>query len=268
MGTSSSYGGPKGKNPLLPKDFDDNDTTSESPDNEQTQTDEETEKNPNTVLWQNAKTQISRLIKDPSRSTKSALSSYVKAVRAHGGASKSAISTTANLGGFLSNISSQGIQNTLTQYKIEFEGRSTEEVLSELINRIAPIAETKEDLIARIALIDAIEELYEDVSENDSDLEKLDNLDENTFNDVMRTYISSYIFQRFLNDLESKFEKYSKNVGSALSLEKEIKDYISGVVDNKLKEQNFSNIDYSSDSVTQFINKIYADCYEVIEGAL
>lgn len=271
MGTSSSYGGPKGKNPLLPNDFDDNVAPSENPDNQLTPPFKKPEKSPNTDLWQNAKTQISKLIKDPNRNTKSALSSYVKA---YGGASKAAMSatsgitTTAKLGGFLSNISLQGIQDTLTQYKIEFEGRSTEEVLSELINRIAPVPETKEDSIARIALLDTIEELYEEVSENDGDLEILDNLDENRFNDVMRTYISSYIFQRFLNDLESRFEKYSQNAGTALSLEKEIKDYISGVVDNKLKEQNFSNIDYSSDPVIQSINKIYADCYEVIEGAL
>lgn len=272
MGTSSSYGGPKGKNPLLPKDFDGNDTPSESQDNQQTPPpSDEVKENPNTFLWQNAKTQISKLIQDPRRNTRSALSSYVKARGRASGAAMSATSgksTTAKLGGFLSSISSHGIQNTLTQYKIEFEGRSTEEVLNELINRIAPVPETKEDSIARNALLDAIEVLYEEVSDNDGNLEILDNLDENTFNDVMRTYISSYIFQRFLNDLESRFEEYSQNTESALGLEKEIKEYIAGVVDNKLKEQSFSNMDYSSDSVIQTINKIYADCYEVIEGAI
>lgn len=271
MGTSSSYGGPKGKNPLLPTDFNGNDTPSENQDNQQTTPSEEVKVNPNTVLWQNAKTQISKLIQDPRRNTGSALSSYIKA---HGGASRAAMSaasgksTTAKLGRFLSSISSQGIQNTLSLYKIKFEGQSAEKVLNELINRIAPVPETKEDSIARNALLDAIEELYEEVSENDGNLEILDNLDENTFNEVMRTYISSYIFQRFLNDLESRFEEYSQNTESALSLEKEIKEYIAGVVDNKLKEQSFSNMDYSSDSVIQAINKIYADCYEVIEGAI
>ncbi|MGR3178800.1 MAG: hypothetical protein ACUZ8E_12160 [Candidatus Anammoxibacter sp.] len=125
MGTSSSYGGPKGKNPLLPNDFDGNGTPSENPDSPQPQPPEDIAKNPNAVLWQNAKTQISRLIGDSNRNTKSALSSYVKA---HGGAKKAAYSaisgktTTAKLGGFLSSLSSQGIQNTLNQFKIEFIG--------------------------------------------------------------------------------------------------------------------------------------------------
>ena len=271
MGTSSSYGGPKGKNPLLPKDFDDNDTSSDNPDNQEPQSPENIEKNPNTILWQNAKTQISKLIGDSNRNTKSALSSYVKA---HGGARKAAESaksgkaTTARLGGFLSNISSQGIHNTLRQYNIEFEGRNVEEVLSDLINEIAPVPETKEDSIARNALLDAIEELYEDVSENDGNLETLDSLDENTFNDVMRTYISSYVFQRFLNDLESRFEEHSQNTGSALNLEKEIKEYIAGVVDNKLNDKDLASLNYSASSTTQTINEIYSECYEVIEGAL
>jgi hypothetical protein len=281
MGTSSSYGGPMGKNPLLPDDFEDannpsgspeeGDTPSNGPNDQQTPPAEEVDVNQNTDLWKNAKTQVSRLIKDSSRSTGNALSSYVKA---HGGSSRAAATavsgklTTTRLGGFLSNISSQGIQNTLTEYKIKFEGRSTEEVLSELINKIAPVPETKEDSIARNALSDAIEVLYEDVNENGGDIEILDNLDEDTFNDIMRTYISSYIFQRFLSDLESRFEAYSQDSTSALDLEKEIKEYISGVVDNKLKAENFSNFDYSSDSVSNTIDEVYADCYDVIEGAI
>lgn len=270
MGTSNSYGGPKGKNPLLPNDFDDNETPSESPDAQQPQPPEGTEKNPNTVHWQNAKTQISKLISGSNRNTNSALSSYVKA---HGGARKAAYSatsgktTTAKLGGFLSSISSQGIKNTLNQFKIEFAGRNVEDVLGELINKIAPAPNTKEDAVARNALLDAMEILYDKVTEN-NDINSLDNLDEEKFNFVMNKYIASYIFQRFLNDLESRFEEHSENVGSALNIENEIKEYISGVVDNELKDRNIFALDYTSKAVLGIINGIYKDCYSVIEGAL
>lgn len=271
MGTSSSYGGPKGKNPLLPNDFNGNETPSENPDAQQPQPLKDTAKNPNTVLWQNAKTQISRLIGGSNRNTNAALSSYVKA---HGGASKAAYSaisgktTTAKLGGFLSSISSQGIQNTLNQFKIEFIGRNVAEVLGDLINKIAPAPNTKEDAVARNALLDAVEILYEEVAENNDDINSLNNLDEEKFNTVMNKYIASYIFQRFLNDLESRFEEHSQNEGSALKIENEIKGYISGVVDNELKDRNMPTFDYTSIAVLKIINEIYADCYSVIEGAL
>jgi hypothetical protein len=271
MGTSSSYGGPKGKNPLLPNDFDDNETPSDNPAAQHIQPSEDTEKNPNTILWQNAKTQISKLIKNSNRNTISALSSYVKA---HGGTNSAASSatsgrmTTVKLGRVLSSISSQGIQNTLKQFKIEFMGRSVDEVLGDLINKIAPTPNTKEDTVARNALLDALEILYEEVDENNDDINFLDNLDEEKFNAVMNKYIASYIFQRFLNDLESRFEEYAQNEGSALNIENEIKEYISGVVDNELKDQNMSLLDYTSETVMEIINKIYTDCYSVIEGVL
>jgi hypothetical protein len=271
MGTSSSYGGPKGKNPLLPDDFNDDESTSpDNQDNSQDQSPESIDQTP-TELWKNAKTQISKLIGGSVKNTGSTLSAYVKA---HGGARQASASakagktTTVKLGGFLSSMSSQGFNNTLTEYGIDFEGRSAEEVLSDLINKIAPSPNTKEDAVARNALLDAMEILYEEIAESDNDLNVLDNMDKDKFNDVMNTYISSYIFQRFLSELESRFEEHATNTGSALNIENNIKEYISGVVDNKLKDQNLSRLDYSADTVNRIISEIYTNCYDVIEGAL
>ncbi|MGR3178801.1 MAG: hypothetical protein ACUZ8E_12165 [Candidatus Anammoxibacter sp.] len=141
-------------------------------------------------------------------------------------------------------------------------------MLGDLINKIAPAPNIKENAVARNALLDAMEILYEEVTENNDDINSLDNLDEEKFNTVMNKYIASYIFQRFLNDLESRFEEYSQNAGSALHVEAEIKEYISGVVDNKLKDHNMSAFDYTSTAVQNIINEIYTNCYSVIEGAL
>ena len=141
-------------------------------------------------------------------------------------------------------------------------------MLSDLVNKLAPVPKTKEDSIARNALLDVTVELYEKISENNGDLNILDRLDESIFNDVMKTYISSYIFQRFLNDLESRFEIYAQNSQSTLKLEEEIKEYICGVVENKLNRKKFSTMDYTTNSINQTIEDIYADCYEVIEGAI
>ena len=273
MGTSSSYGGPKGKNPLLPKDFEDNDKNNDK-NTSDSQNDAEIDLpniNDNTERWRTVKTLSSKLAKGSVKNYRKVLSSYVKAYGGNKRAASSAKAgktTAIKLGGFLSGISQQGVQKTFNKYGIEYEGKTVEEVLSAIVNKIAPSGNTKEEAVARNAIIDVIDALYDEIENSDGDLNILENLDDNSFNNLMQKYISSYIFQRFLNDLESRFEEYSKSTESALSLEKEIKEYISGIVDNKLKEQNFSKIDYSSDSVIQTINKIYADCYDVIEGAL
>ena len=210
-------------------------------------------------------------INDSVKNKREVLSKYVKA---HGGAKKAASSaiagktTAKNLGGFLSGISEQGIYNTFKQYGIDYEGKSVEEVLSEIVNKIAPAGKNKEEVVARIAIIDVIEALYEEIEKNNGDLSLLENLNEEQFNNIMRKYISTYIFQRFLNELESRFEKHAKNAGTALEIENDIKEYISGVVDNKLQGTNFTNFDYSDENIIQTIENIYEECYEVIEDIL
>jgi len=265
MGTSSSHGGPMGKNPLLPKDFNDEPVDGNKvPDNIPLE-------NPKIEAWKNAKTQVSKLISNSDRSTESALSSYVKAHGGGKGAASSAISgktTTVKLGNFLSSTSSQGVRATLDQYQIQYINRTVQEVLSDIVNKIAPSPNTKEDAVARNALIDTMEILYDEIDENDGNIEILDRLDSEKINELMNTYISSYIFQRFLSEMESRFEIYATNEGSALSIENEIKEYICGAVDNKLADRDFANIDFTSKTVLETINEIYEECYSIIEGVI
>lgn len=265
MGTSSSHGGPKGKNPLLPKDFND------EPFDGNKVPDSDPLENQKTEAWKNAKTQVSKLISNTDRNTETALSAYVKAHGGGKGAAGAAISgkaTTVNLGNFLASTSSQGFRTTLDQYQIQYENRTVQEVLSDIVNKIAPSPNTKEDAVARNALIDTMEILYDEIEDNDGNINILDNLNSEKFNELMNTYISSYIFQKFLSEMESRFEKYASNEGSALSIENEIKEYISGTVDNKLADRDFSNINFTSKTVMETINQIYEECYSVIEGAI
>ena len=273
MGTSSSYGGPKGKNPLLPNDFDDNGSNNGSAsENLNNIEDEQTTINsPNTQLWTTAKTLTSKLIKGSVKKNRPVLSKYVKAL---GGAKKAASSakagkvTAIKLGSFISGISSKGIQETFKQYGIEYEGKTAEEVLPEIVNKIAPTGNTKEEVVARLAIGDVIDVLYEEIEKNNGDLNSIETLNNEQFNDIMRKYISAYIFQRFLNDLESRFEENAKSMGSTLQIENDIKEYISGVVDNKLKDKDFAKLDFSSTTIHNIIENIYIECYEVIEDTL
>jgi len=279
MGTSSSYGGPKGKNPLLPSDFDANNSDSNN-----TEDNSPNKDNPNdnpdlsksninsTQLWGNVKKQFSSLAKRPSNSKlKSALSSYVKA---NGGSSKTAIGsnsgriTTRNVGQFFSSVNSSGIYKTFEKYHISYTGKNIEDILGDVINALAPIPNTKEDSIAKNALLDTLESVYKEIIESGEDIESMDNLDSESFNDLMQTYITSYIYQKVLNDLESRFEEYSKSVGSTLKLEEDIKEYINGVVVNVTQDTNFESMDFSSNQTESIISDIYKDCFEVIEKEL
>jgi hypothetical protein len=113
-----------------------------------------------------------------------------------------------------------------------------------------------------------MELLYEKISENYGNLDLLDQLDKETFNEMMEAYISFYIYERLLSDLESRIEIYAQDSQSALDIEEKIKEYIKGNVKNKLNDKDFSEIDYNANSIQEIIEQIYSDCYEVIEGSI
>lgn len=68
-----------------------------------------------------------------------------------------------------------------------------------------------------------------------------------------------------LNDLQSRFEKYAEDSQSALEKEKELEEYIKESVNVKLNKVTFNKLNYNDSSIDSIINKIYIECYEVLE---
>lgn len=262
MGTSSIYNGPKDQNALLPEGFE------EEYNKEVEKTQEETE-----VLapWQAAKTSMSQFINGTHGNRSRVLRSYTRALggsRNIASIVRNGVRSAVNLGSLLSSISSEGIESTLQSLSISFRGRSVEELFSTLVNVLAPESNTKEDIVARKASVEALSQLYEFVEQNEMEIEILDTLDGFLFNRVMSTFISSFIFERLLNDLESRFEKYASNVELAISKEVEVKDYVQQNTEIRLSKIDFKNIDYNQNNVEDIFEEIYIKCYEILEGYL
>ncbi|HPT72197.1 MAG TPA: hypothetical protein PLE74_07940 [Candidatus Cloacimonadota bacterium] len=283
MGTSESFSGPK--RPLLPSDFDEdldkilhlpfellspnNPDSENNEENVNQEEREDAEGNQNNIpSWRSTKTRIARYANGQTDNYRPVLSSYVKS---HGGArnasktSKAGIYTTIRFGYFLDNVSKSGIHKYLEENHIEYEGRKASDILSEIINNIAPSPDTKEDAIARNALLDTMQELLEKFNLS-GDIEILNNMNGNNINYILATYISSYIYHRILSDLEMRFEKYSKSPKEAKRKEKDIKEYISGTVEGVIKKINPSQYNYTKSSIKKLITDLYYGCYKAIEG--
>jgi hypothetical protein len=274
------YTGPS-KSPLLPDDFEespspdfpDGDGDQEEP-NSDSQNDNNSDvgqQNSNEdTNWRNAKNFMSRFASGSSSNHKRAVSSYVKA---HGGArnaAKSAIGgvrSTAGFGQFLTNSSSQGVRKTLSQYQIEYEGRTAKDILADLINHLAPVPITKEDSVARKALIRTMEILYEKIDDENKDISTLDKIDKDLLNEMIPIQIESYIYERIINDLGSRIETKSSSPSDALSKENEIKEYINSKVETTLKDKDFSQINFSG-SMNKDVENLYKQCYKVMEDML
>lgn len=287
MGTSSMYSGPS-KNPLLPRGFEDtsssNPTDNENPteSNEDNQngnndTDNNNDSNNNQQNtnsendnWSTAKSNMSRYASGTSNNYKKAVSSYVKA---HGGAKNAAktasggIRSTANFGRFIINSSNQGIRETLSQYQIDYEGRTAKDILTDVINKLAPIPITKEDSVARKALIRTMEVLYEKIEDENKDISTLDKIDKALLNEMIPIQIESYIYERIINDLGSRIETNSSSPADAINKENELKEYINSKVEATLKGTDFSKLDFTK-NIEKEVASLYNQCYKVMEDML
>lgn len=258
MGTSSMYGGPTDKNPLLPDDFEDEAIDPKQMDEK------------NKMLWKSAKHNMTNYVKGKdSGSPQKVMRSYY---RAGGRASKlantssSGINAIASLGNLLKSVQSQGLTYTLDNLKVSWRGKSVQVVLSELVNVISPEAATKEDIVARKALIDTTSEIYKIMEKNNSDIDSLDALDDSMIEILLCNFISTYIFERILSDLGHSFEKHLDNTLKAKRLEKNLKDYIKSSIDSKLGDSRLANIDYEHPDVKDIITKVFQDCYYIFGG--
>lgn len=270
MGTSSIYNGPKDKNPLLPDGFEDEYNKTPDDEGEEGDIEDKTKHEERPVgSWQETKKAMSQYITGSNNNRGRVIRNYVKATGGSKVASVKAVSgkkSTVSLGQFLSSITTDGIIKTLEKLKIEFSGKSVEMLLSEIVNVIAGSSNAKEDIVAKNATIEAMSHLYEYIEENGMTLETLDTLNEEIFNEVMSAFVNSYLIERMLNDLHSRFEKYANNPKEAIDKENELGDYIKEAVELKLKEVSFNKLDYHDSSIHTVIEETFRECYEVLEG--
>lgn len=277
MGTSSMYGGPGGgpprENPLLPQDFNPEAPEQPQPDPDQDpqegQNPKEGDEAPETVetnpapqtTWQSAKTSMSKFASGSAGSAASSVSSYVKAYGGAKSASRSmpaGIRTTIGLGNFVNSVASSSFRETLDGYHIDYDGKSATEVFTQLISVLAPSPITREDSIARKALILTMEELYEQIEDNNVDL--LD-LDASGLNFIVPCYVKFFINERLLNDLGSRVESSNVTAERAIEIEKELREYIDSKVDVVFTGKDFSNTTFTTDEV----ESLYNQCYTAME---
>ena len=258
MGTSSIYNGKMDKNPLLPDDYDTNGE----------QENEKSQDSPK-VSWQTVKTDMSKYINSGGRSgsVKHIARQYVKA---SGGSKRlldqslSGMKTAGNIGNFLNGIKAEGIAITLEKFGIAYTGRSVHEVFSELVSAVSFNSDSKEDIVAKEAALEALSKIYDYAETNNMELESLDFMPEVLMNEALCEYVSSYIWIKMMNDLESRFEKYIGNPQEALSIEQEFIQYIFNTVRVEFENKG----DIINKDVGLSIATLYSKCLDVLEGTL
>ncbi len=277
MGTSSSNAGPKGNTPLLP-DWIDNekDDNSVNPNDGNNNTENQNQDNQNTVIpltgtWSGAKRSLGNFSNNPSKvNFKRAVKAYVKA---SGGARN--IANSARHGkivagqfiSFLNDIRNDGLNKTYEKFGFgKISGDSVEHIFNNLAEVLSSGGGTDEETIARNAVVEALAKIYEDFDVENNSIEALDNLTEEQTETYLEYYLTSYIYERWLQELGIKIEEKDINPADVVKAEKNAFDFIQSSVNLKFDDYNLTTFDYRSDTGKAIMDEIFIQAYSLIEA--
>lgn len=265
MGTSSSYGGHMDSSPLLPPDYDGDDTPPGKDEASPNVPPQPTTQND--TPWQNVKTATSYYITGHSSRGKGSVNHIIRSYgRASGGAAGMMRSSSAGLrtGHTLSQFLSSNYSSKDSVYErintILQSEHDVKTALSKIADIISPVPEGKEDAVAREAIINTLCQLYDYLDVNKLDITDLNNLDTSLQEQLFTIYVSEYIWGRMLNDLQICFEKHAETPEQAAEVERDFKDYIFAKVSVEVHKGSGS-----AQANARFdVDKIFRDCYEVL----
>lgn len=284
MGTSSSSSGPKGQTPLLPSwatgnnkkpSHDQNHSTDSNgnANNESMVDDQEnivTKLNNQYYSLTSAKGSLKRIVnKRTGASFKNASKSYVRKTGGHKRATQSSamgMTTGGNYLGFFTSAAKDGLEQTLTKYDLsDCLGKSTEEAFAKIANKIAPIGSTNDEAISRLAVMMALDKLYEKFIENDKDINSLDHLDEETLREIVIEYVSAYIFEKWVYEAGLALERNHLSESEAIDLENEMRVFVTGEVKSGLEKVNILSLDITEGEGHKVIEEIFDLAYSTLE---
>jgi hypothetical protein len=194
-------------------------------------------------------------------------------VSAKGGARKAAATasggraTTARIGSFVSNVASIGFAEATRALGLEgIVGQKVDAVLAAIINAIAPTGTSNDDAIARRAASETIRELFEKYEVQQAGLDALDAMTEADAADSIERSVANYVYQRWLFDLSQRIEQNAVSETDAVKLERDVKDFVTGLVKLKLDGKEAVHLDWKGMQGQKFVQEIYDAAYKLLGG--
>lgn len=277
MGTSASGTGPKGTTPLLPSWATDSDNPPETEEDNNQQSDDASDEavdaNTETAPTQKlsgTKSILTRISnKGRGSSFKTFAKSYIKSSGGSRAATKSSIAginVGRNYLSFLGGVSEEGFNETLQKYDLsDCIGKSSEEVIAKIADRIAPTGSTNDEAIARAAIMIAFDRLYEKILDSGREIESLDSIDSETLSDTVVEFVSAYIFKKWVYEAGIALERNDLSENEAIKLENEMRFFIRDEVKNGFKNADISKIDLAKGEGKKIIEDIFELAYSTLE---
>jgi hypothetical protein len=295
MGTSNSYGGPGGTNPLVPTWLggdssslgrsDNGDGNDNNGDNENgTDADQDgnddnnvvglkgvvagTQINASSDRFRNARTNFTTFAKSGGKDRRAlgrSISNYIS--KSSGGSRRAAQrmgssrAATVGLISFLNSVRTQGTRATLEALNLgSLVGKSIEEVFAGLTDHICPDGGSVDEGIARNAYIETIADLAE------QGITGLDHLTIEQVQVIIEIFATSAIEARLCNDIGTKICFAPSNIDMVERAQQQLHDFISRGVSDALNQHQTDVRSLTSIDTGKFVDRIYVEAFTILQA--
>ena len=111
-------------------------------------------------------------------------------------------------------------------------------------------------------MTDTLSELYKYIEENKLSFKELEHIDMIMINKLLIIFFSNYVFNKFMADLESRFDRSKEELSKLAVKENDIRLLIDSVVDISINKMDFRK---KIDNPQELAKKILKDCYGYLE---
>ncbi len=262
MGTSSSYGGPRGRGGLLPPWVD----GAPLP--------EPVVPGGELPTWRGPKTIMGRIARAGGKPSSAALGALGRSyVRASGGSGRAAIgavagrAATGRLAAFATGVARDGLAPTLARLGLQqLLGADAETAVVVLIDWLAPDGALLEEVAARDAAIWTLAELSERYDVAEDGVEGFARIGPADIIPILETSIANYLDARIQRDLLNRVERGNLGEAEAMQLSDDIKGFIRAQIRLTLETQDPLAIDWQGAEGHTLMGGLYADAYAILGG--
>ncbi|MCK8488269.1 hypothetical protein M0651_13910 [Paenibacillus sp. MBLB2552] len=227
---------------------------------------------PSTPQWGDLKGKVSRLAKEGRPGLDNSKQLVGQFIRANGGSqgvarnggmgAKSAQAVARNLGSFLSLVNRVGLDEALKQTGLEhLKGKTTSDIILSLIDYFGEDASTIDQVDARNALSQLMDELFSEAEGIDGIGQILEeSAQPDNLTEMLERFFGYYVYQQFCR---SFYERLASKVGNAQAdaFLNDILDYIKSEITVLALDRDISQIDWNGQEGE-------AICVQVLEKTL
>ncbi len=184
--------------------------------------------------------------------------------------------TAERLASFLAGVATRGITDTARVLGIaEFLDRSADVFLLHLADVLAPAGALTEDAIARDAMNDTLQELFEQLDFANGGIQALERLTPGVMAETLVRYVINYIYARVINALTAHIHAKSQIVSRMREIERTARHYIEDAVRLDIDTSVFFGAQgaaltapWDAGEGRRVINRLFEESYRVVQAGL